>query len=72
MAGLAARVDFSTVKLRKTGTFDVSDQAGSSVDNMSASPNPAAGMDYSTTHPVMLLLIKGESTSLCVCVCVSE
>lgn len=64
MAGLAANVDFSTVKLRKTGTLTqmLSDQAGSPVDNMSASPNPASGMDYSTTHPVMLLQIKGENS----------
>ena len=61
MAGLAASVDFSTVKLRRTGTFQqmLTDQAKSPVDNRSASPNPAAGMEYSTSHPVMLLQIKG-------------
>ena len=57
LAGLASKLDFTTVKLRKTGM--VEQMLGDS-DNFSASPNPAAGMEYNTTHPVMLLKIKGE------------
>ena len=61
IAGLAAKLDFTTVKLRKTGIVDqmLAEQAGKTVDNRSASPNPAAGVEYVTSHPVMLLKIKG-------------
>ena len=57
LAGLATKLDFTTVKLRKTGM--VEQMLGDS-DNLSASPNPAAGMEYNTSHSVMLLKIKGE------------
>ena len=57
MAGLASKLDFTTVKLCKTGM--VEQMLGDS-DNFSASHNPAAGMEYNTTHLVMLLKIKGE------------
>ncbi len=62
MAGLAAKLDLSTVKLRKTGISDqmLSDNSGSSVDSKLAILNPSFGLEYNTTHPVMLLQIKGE------------
>lgn len=62
MAGLASKLDLSTVKLRKTsiGGQILSDRAGRSTDNAPASPNPAMGMEYNTTHSVMLLQIKGS------------
>ena len=28
-------------------------------ENRSASPNPASGAEYNTTHPVMLIKVKG-------------
>lgn len=67
MAGLAIKLDFATVKLRKTGIVDqmLSDKAGRSLDNPPASPSPALGLEYNTTHPVMLLQIKGTCSGLC-------
>ena len=67
MAGLAARVDFSTVKLRKTGTLqqEASDKAGCPIDKHSASlPSVTPGMEFNTVHPVMLLQIKGQPLGL--------
>jgi hypothetical protein len=59
MAGLAANVDFSTVKLRKTGTLQqILSDTGSPVGDATA--NPATGKDYDTSHTTMLLQIKGE------------
>ena len=62
MAGLAAKLDFTTVKLRKTGIVDkmIAQQAGMDPGNILASPNPSAGNEHNTVHPVMLLKIKGE------------
>lgn len=61
MAGLAANVDFSTVKLRKTGTLQqmLSDRTNSPVDE-AASASPATGTEYNTSHPKILLQIKGR------------
>ncbi len=62
VAGLAAKVDFSTVKLRKTTALEqmMSDQAGSFHDSSSAGPGTASGAEYNTSHPVMLLQVKGQ------------
>ncbi len=62
MAGLASKLDLSTVKLRKTGISDqmLSDNSGSSVDNKLAILNPSFGLEHNTKHPVMLLQIKGS------------
>ena len=58
IAGLAAKLDFTTVKLRKTGIVEqmFSEQSGgTTVDNRIEPP----GMEYNTQHPVMLLQVKG-------------
>ena len=62
MAGLAAKLDFTTVKLRKTGIVDkmIAQQAGMDVVSVLSSPNPLAGNEHNTVHPLMLLKIKGE------------
>lgn len=62
MAGLAARVDFSVVKLRKTAGSQqlLSDQASSHTSEGSANPGIAAGTEHDTAHPVMFIMIKGE------------
>ena len=59
MAGLASKLDLSTVKLRKTGITDqmLTESMG---ESKSALFNPSLGYsDFNTTHPVMLLQIKG-------------
>ena len=65
MAGLAAKLDFTTVKLRKTGIVDkmLAQQAGIDAVSILGSPNPSAGNEHNTVHPVMLLKVKGESVS---------
>ena len=63
MAGLAASVDFSVVKLRKTPASQLllTDQAGSSaVGESAAGAGAAPGTDLDTSHPVMLIVVKGE------------
>ena len=62
MAGLAAKLDFTTVKLRKTGIVDkmIAQQAGMDPGNILHSPNPSAGNEHNTVHPVMLLKVKGK------------
>ena len=63
MAGLAAKLDFTTVKLRKTGVMDMvmAQQAGADISNSAlSSPNPSAGNEHNTIHPFMLLKVKGE------------
>lgn len=62
LAGLAIKVDFSTVKLRKTNIMDqvFSENSGYSCDNAPPSPIPGLALEYNTSHPVMLLQIKGK------------
>lgn len=62
MAGLAATLDFTTVKLRKTGIVDkmLAQQAGQNADDVLASPNPSISNEHNTVHPVMLLKVKGK------------
>ncbi len=78
LAGLASKLDLTTVKLRKTGLAEqmLAEQAMEG-DNRAASPNPASMANMDTTHPVMLVQIKGLSLlfamlccSLCLHVCV--
>ena len=66
MAGLAAKLDFTTVKLRKTGIVDkmIAQQAGMDPANILTSPNPSAGNEHNTVHPVMLLKVKGEQRTM--------
>ena len=62
LAGLTAKLDLTTVKLRKTGIVDkmLAQQAGLDVLNILTSPNPSAGNEHNTVHPIMLLKVKGE------------
>ena len=67
MAGLAASVDFTTVKLRKTSTVQqmMIEGSNSPIDCQGASAGSASGANYNTSHPIMLLQIKGERSTHC-------
>ena len=58
VAGLAMKLDLTTVKLRKTGISDkmLMDR---SADISRDLPNLAVGAEYDTKHTTMLLQIKG-------------
>ena len=59
MAGLSIKLDFTTVKLRKTGISDKM-LMEKSADISKDLPNFAVGAEYDTKHTTMLLQIKGE------------
>lgn len=62
LAGLASKLDLTTVKLRKTGIVEhmLAEQAGEGGGVRPASPNPNTGTEHNTKHPVMLVQIKGQ------------
>ena len=56
LAGLASKLDFTTVKLRKTGM----EQMLGDSNNQAVSTNVMGGTEHNTSHPIMLLQIKGK------------
>ncbi|XP_011406645.2 PREDICTED: uncharacterized protein LOC100639454 [Amphimedon queenslandica] len=64
LLGLAAKLDFTTVKLRKTGIVeqmmnDKEGGGGGRVSDVSEMPNSNYGVK-TTSHPLMLLIVKGR------------
>ena len=64
VAGLAMKLDLSTVQLRKTGISDKM-LMERSADITKDLPNLAVGAEYDTKHTTMLLQIKGQSSGGC-------
>ena len=72
LAGLAAKLDFTTVKLRKTGIVEqmMADQEGKVVEDglHKVTPHSDVNSTYGvklTTHPMMLLQVKGVLVYTC-------
>ena len=61
VAGLSIKLDFTTVKLRKTGISDKM-LMEKSTDISKDLPNFAVGAEYDTKHTTILLQIKGTYT----------
>ena len=70
VAGLAMKLDLSTVQLRKTGISDKM-LMERSADITKDLPNLAVGAEYDTKHTTILLQIKGQSISSYMYICMS-